>query len=182
MKRSYKFLLAAFGLIISGLIMDGLIDYAPLSTNPQLRDVSLLGNSSYSFQVNSQGNIQISGLFTSVPSGPINLKVLNPDKSILWEDTSIKSSDKGYIFLGFMNPNPSGSLEVVIFNLGDEEVIVTGIMYDKKVIQDENDIEGTIDAFFDYLVYLVISALLKIMGIILGIIGTIFLFKERKNK
>ena len=161
--------------------MDGLIDYAPLSTNPQLRDVPIMGHSSYSFQVNSQGNIQINGLFTSIPSGPINMKVLNPDKSILWEDTSIKSSDKGYISLGFMNPNPSGSLEVVILNLGDEEVIVTGIMYDQKVLQDENDIEGTIDAFFDYLVYLLISSLLKIVGIIFGIIGVILFFKERKN-
>ena len=60
-------------------------------------------------------------------------------------------------------------------------MIVTGIMYDQKVLQDENDIEGTIDAFFDYLVYLLISALLKLAGIVLGIIGIILFFKKRKN-
>ena len=161
--------------------MDELIDYAPLSTNPQLTNFPIMAHSDHSFQVNSQGKITISGLFTSVPSGPINLKVLNPDKSILWEATSIKSSEKGHIFIDFMNPNHPGSLEVVISNLGDEQTIVSGIMHDRKVIQDENDIEGTIDAFFDYLVYLLISSLLKVIGVILGIIGIIFFFKERKS-
>jgi len=162
--------------------MDGIIEYVPLSINPQLSNVPIDAHSNYSFNVNSEGNIKISGSFSSTPSGPINVKILDSNNSLLWEDSSQQSSGKGFVPVNFMNPNSKGSLEVVISNLGDEQTIVTGIVYDQIVLKDENDYEGIVDAMGDYIAYSVISDILKFVGVIFVIIGAIFFFKERRNQ
>ncbi|MFB5608355.1 MAG: hypothetical protein ACE5RG_09695, partial [Candidatus Nitrosomaritimum yanchengensis] len=147
-------------------------------------NVSIEPSSEFSFKVNSLGVREINGVFTSRPAdSKISMRVLNPDKSIIWEAESVKTTDKQFILLNFMNPNPKASLEVIITNLSNQKVTVSGGMHDvPEPLQDEYDLEGLWEVFWDLYLYVIFASLLKFVGIVVGIIGTIVFFKERTKQ
>jgi len=188
MKKSYKFILIATALVVMGFTMDVIFDYVPFSTNPQVTDVSIEPNSDYLFQINSKGEVKMSGLFSSTPKeSPISLKIISPDRSIIWEGKSVtipydSSADHQSLSPVFFNSNSKGTLDVIITNLGDRPVIVDGGIFD-VVEYDPNvtDFNAAMSVFSEIILYTIFSILLKIVGIIIGIISMIFVFKDRKK-
>ena len=169
MKKSYKILIIALGFVISGFVMDGLYDHVQFSSSPQVNNVSIEPSSEFSFKVSSQGEREINGVFNSQPpDSQISMKVLNHDNSILWESDSVKTSDRQYIHPKFMNPNSNGNLEVIITNLGDKKVTVSGGMHDvPEPLRDEYDLERLWPVFGDIYLYVIFAGLLKFVGVIL---------------
>ena len=188
MRKSFKFIIVSVGLLSVGFVMDGIFDFIPFSTNPQVAEETIKPNSNYLFQINSQGETKMSGLFSSVPKeSQISLKILNSDGSIIWEGKSRSlvydlSIDKQLLSPSFFNPNSKGNLDVVITNLGEQQVIVNGGIHDENEYDpDVSDFDATWDVFAEIILYTIFSALLKIVGVIIGIIGISLFFKERKN-
>ena len=183
MKKAYKFLLVALGLVVAGFVMDAFYDHIQFSSSAQVNNVSIEPNSKFTFKVNSLGEREIMGVFFSTPSdSQISMRVLNPDESILWEDKSEKSTDRQILIPRVMNPNSKASLDVIITNLGDQRVLVEGGMHDKpEPLRDEYDLERLWPVFGDIILYVIFAGLLKFVGIIIGIIGVVFFIKERKN-
>ncbi|GEM_PF-4884714 len=188
MRKSFKFIIVSVGLLVAGFMMDGIFDFIPFSTNPQVAEEIIKPNSNYLFQINSQGETKMSGLFSSVPKeSQISLKILNPDGSIIWEGKSEPfvydpSIDKQSLSPSFFNPNSKGVLEVVITNLGERQVVVNGGIHDENEYDpDVSDIDATWGVFAEIILYTIFSTLLKIVGIIIGIIGIFLFFIERKN-
>ncbi len=188
MRKSYKFILIAILLIVTGFVMDEIYTFVPFSTNPQVAEKIIQPNSAYLFQINSQGETKMSGLFSSVPKeSPISMKILNPDGSIIWEEKSRPipydpNMDKQSLVPSFFNSNPKGSLDVIITNLGEQQVIVNGGIHD-FIEFDPNvtDFDATMSVYAEIILYGIFSSLLKIIGIIIGIIGLILFYNELKN-
>jgi hypothetical protein len=188
MKKSYKFIIVATALVVIGFMMDGIFSYVPFSSNPQITKVHIDPGSDYSFQINSKGETKMNGMFSSIPEeSPISLKIFNPDGSIVWEGKSqlpqyTTEEKRQYIGTDFFNPNSKGILKAVITNLGTQQVVVDGGIHDfVELKQYENELEGIMDVFFDIFLYSLISALLKFVGVVVGIISVVFIFKERKE-
>ena len=191
MKKSYKLILLATCLIATGIAMNEAFPYVPFYSN-NIEEVLIEPNSDYTYQISSEGEITMSGVISSVPKEiPINLKILNPDGSTLWDGKSEaapiyldpKERNVQVIAPEFINPNSEGNLKVVITNLGDQQVVVTGGIHD-SVFDKKYDsvLDAAIsDELFDILLYVILSALLQFVGVIIGIIGAIYFFKERKR-
>jgi len=191
MKKSYKLILLATGLIATGIAMNEAFPYVSFYSN-NIENVSIEPNSDYTYKISSEGEITMSGVISSVPKEiPINLKILNPDGSTLWDGKSQaapiyldpKERNVQVIAPEFINPNSEGNLKVVITNLGDQQVVVTGGIHDSAFDKKYDSVldAAISDEFFEILLYVILSALLQFVGVIIGIIGAIYFFKERKS-
>ena len=191
MRKSYIFIFVAIGLIATGIGMDQAFPYVNFDSNT-IEDIPIEPNSFHTYQLSSEGKITMSGVISSVPKEvTINLKIFNPDGSILWENNSQdapiyidpKERNVQVIAPEFFNPNSGGNLKVVITNLGDQQAVVTGEIQDSAFDKKYDSVLDAVisDELIEMFGYVILSALLQFVGVILGIIGAIYFFKERKS-
>ncbi len=191
MKKSYKFFIVAIGLIVPGFALYESIGHIDFEPN-EIEDIPIEPNSSYTFHLVSDGKINMWGYLSSVPTeSPFNVKIFNPDGSILLEENSQeapiyldpKERNVTVVELEFFNPNPEGNLKVVITNFGEQQGVVSGFVHESVHEKQYDDIWDAVisDELFYSLLFAAISGLLVLSGFILAIIGGIIFFKERKN-